>query len=44
MEYWFNEKGRELDMGEWKTADYFQMETREAKWWTQHGFDVQAVQ
>ena len=23
MEYWFNEKGRELDLGKWKTADYW---------------------
>ena len=32
MEYWFNEKGRELDLGEWKTADYSQMGTRGTKW------------
>ena len=26
MEYWFNKKkGRELELGEWKNADYLQM-------------------
>ena len=32
MEYWFNKKGQELELAEWKTADYFQMGKREAKW------------
>ena len=44
MEYWFRKKGRELDLGEWKTADYLQMEKRGAKRWTQRDFHVQAEQ
>ena len=44
MEYWFRKKGRELDLGEWKTADYLQMGKRGAKRWTQRGFHVQAEQ
>ena len=44
MEYWFNEKGRELDLGKWKTADYSQMGKRGAKWWTQRGFHLRAGQ
>ena len=31
-------KGRELDLGEWKTAEYLQMRTRGAKRWTRRGF------
>ena len=44
MEYWFDKKGRELDFGEWKTADYLQMGTGGAKRWTRRGFHVKAVQ
>ena len=37
MEYWFKKKGQELDMDEWKTADYLQMGKRGAKGWTRGG-------
>ena len=43
MDNWFKKKGQELDLGEWKTADYFQVGTRGAKWWTRRGFHVQEV-
>ena len=32
MGHWFNKKDRQLDLGEWKTADYLQMGKRGSKW------------